>query len=72
MCFVRLHAATYDVTSAVEVSAAAVESIACVSAHVNGWRVQLQDDLLVLEGAVDRTSEFRQALGALDCGLKRG
>lgn len=63
--FVQLHPATYDVTSAVEVSAAAVQSLARASAHVNGSRIQLRDDLLALDGAIDRTPEFRRALETL-------
>lgn len=60
--FVRFDPATYDITSAIEVPAAAVQALARASAHVNGSRVQLSDDLKLLEGSLDRTSDFREAL----------
>lgn len=63
--FVKLHPATYDVTSAIEVPAAGVQSLARASAHVNGSRIQLSDDLLALDGAINRTSDFQQALETL-------
>lgn len=60
--FVRLNPQTYDITSAIEVPAAAVQTLARASTHVNGSRVHLSDDLMLLDGSINRTSEFRQAL----------
>lgn len=60
--FVRFDPATYDITSAIEVPAAAVQALARASTHVNGSRIQLSDDLMLLDGSVNRTSDFRKAL----------
>lgn len=60
--FVRFDPATYDITSAIEVSAAAVQALAKASAHMNvSSRVHLSDDLMLLDGSVNRTSDFREA-----------
>lgn len=63
--FVQLSFVDYGVVSAVEVPRAGVESLAQVSAHVNGARVRLTDDLLQVQGAVDRTADFRRAFEAM-------
>ena len=63
--FVQFDLASYDVASATEVPAAAVQGCARPSVHVNGSRIQLGDSLLTLHGAVDRTADFRRALETL-------
>lgn len=63
--FVQLNYVDYGVVSAVEVPRAGVESLAQVNAHVNGSRVRLTDDLLQVQGAVDRTTDFRRAFEAM-------
>ena len=64
--FVQFDPATYNITAAVEVPMKAVRSTARATPHVNGHRILLRDDLLALDGAVDRTVEFRQVLEGLD------
>ncbi len=63
--FVQLDSVGSAVVSAVEVPRAGVESLARVSAHVNGSRIRLADDLLKVRGAVDRTTNFRRAFEAV-------
>lgn len=68
--FVKLNSVDYAVVSAVEVPRAGVESLARVSAHVNGSRVRLADDLLKVRGAVDRTTDFRRAFIAMSDAVR--
>lgn len=64
--FVELDSASYGVLSAVEVPRAGVESLARASAHVNGSRIRLTDDLRKIAGAADRTADFQQAFETMD------
>lgn len=63
--FVQLDVDSYQVATAVEVPVAGVRALARASVHVNGARIGLREDLLALDGAVDRTADFRQARASL-------
>ena len=63
--FIKFDSETYDVISAIEVPIEAVRALSRVSAHVNGSRIRLRENLLKLEGAIDRTADFRRAQNAL-------
>ena len=63
--FVKFDSETYDVISAIEVPIEAVRALSTVSAHVNGSRIRLRENLFKLEGAIDRTADFRRAQNAM-------
>ena len=61
--FVRFDPATYDITSAIEVPAAAVQGPRPPQyTRERFTRTPLSDDLMLLDGSVNRTSDFREAL----------
>ncbi len=64
--FVELDAATYGVRSAVEVPVAVVREISHQQDWADSGRVRVAEDLVGLDGAVDRTPVLRAALAALD------
>jgi hypothetical protein len=63
--FVKFDSETYDVISAIEVPIEAVRALSTLSAHVNGSRIRLRENLFKLEGAIDRTADFRRAQNAM-------
>ncbi len=63
--FVLLDAHTYDVVRAVEVPVAGVQELAREVRWVKGFRIGTRADLRLIDGAVDRTTNLRLALGTL-------
>jgi hypothetical protein len=64
--FLILDAHSYDVVQAVELSRAAVETLARETAWVKGSRIGTKVRLLDVPGAVDVSSDIRRALDLLD------
>lgn len=63
--FLLLDAHSYDITSAVEVPVAGVQTLARETTWIRGFRVGTRVSFQDVAGAIDRTAEVRHALESL-------